>query len=86
MKRVFYLVLMPLMLTMMSFTIEKSESIVVNKCVDARACWDFADNTSHQNILYKTIENSYAEDYEIWAWYFDYCMDGLWAPAILVGC
>src|SRR5690554_1272846 len=69
-----------------SFTIENNKDIVVNGCVDPRSCWNFADNTSQQNLTYKTPGNSYADDFEIWNWLFEYCMDGLYAPAILVGC
>lgn len=57
-----------------------------NSCVDPYACWDFADNASQQNVTYQTIENSYADDYEIWLWHYEYCLDGLWAPAVLIGC
>lgn len=56
------------------FTIENSKDIVVNGCVDSRSCWRFADNTSQQNLTYKTPGNSYADDFEIWNWLFEYCM------------
>lgn len=50
--------------------------------VDAGACWNFADTFSQDNYGWDT--NSYEENFEIWAWHYDYCMDGLWAPALYV--
>lgn len=84
MKKLFYLVLMFLMLSMGSFTMEKS--IIVNGCPDPYACWNMADYYSQQNYIYNTIQSSYAQDYDIWVWHYDYCMDGLWGPAINVNC
>lgn len=49
--------------------------------VDVYACWNFADDQSEQDWYYG---NSYEEQYEVWSWYYDYCMDGLWAPAVYV--
>lgn len=91
MKKVFSIIALSAMtLSLSSFnsynhTLYAKYTSILSPEVDSHACWRFADNESQNNYNYEISTNTYEEDFRIWEWYYEYCMDGLWAPAVIVG-
>ena len=70
-----------------AFFVLSSSSFTTNPCINPYDCWDFADTTQDMwgSDLGAPILTA-SEEYAMWEWLFDYCIDGLYAPVIPVNC